>query len=140
MESRIKDLLEKYWAGETSLDEEKIIKQYFKENPALTDEGQYFRAMDAQPEAVYRGEIPGKKKILNRQWLSVAATIAIGIMVAVVALDNTRKEDPFAITDPQEAYEVTRQALMLLSSNLNESKQYSGELKKINKAEEIIKE
>ena len=140
MESRIKELLEKYWAGETSLEEEKIIQEYFKENPSLTEEGQYFRAIAANQKLTYKGEVPGKPKIFRKQWLSVAATVAVGVITAIIALDNSRKDDPFAVTDPQEAYEVTRQALMMISSNLNETRQYPAELSKINKAETIIKD
>ncbi len=140
MESRIKELLDKYWAGETSLEEEKVIKQYFKENPSITEEGQYFRAIAANKKLTYNGEVPGKPRIFKKQWLSVAATVTIGVFTALVALDSSRKEDPFAVTDPKEAYEVTRQALMMISSNLNESRQYPAELNKINKAETIIKD
>ena len=140
MESRIKELLDKYWAGETSLEEEKVIKQYFKENPSITEEGQYFRAIAANQKLTYKGEVPGKPRIFKKQWLSVAATVTIGVITALVAIDSSRKEDPFAVTDPKEAYEVTRQALMMISSNLNESRQYPAELNKINKAETIIKD
>ena len=138
MESRIKSLLEKYWEGETTLVEEKEIKSYFKENPSLTNDGQYFRSIDVAGQSTYKGSTPGKRKLPSIQWMSVAATITIGLMVAFIALNDSRKEDPFAVTDPKEAYEVTRNALMMISSNLNESNEYSKELKKINKAEELI--
>ncbi len=138
MESRIKALLDKYWAGETSLEEEAEIKAYFKENPSLSNDGQYFRAIAATGELKYKGDTPGKYKFPGRQWMSVAATVTIGLMVAIFAITDSRKEDPFAVTDPKEAYEVTKQALMMISSNLNESQMYSKELKKINKAEELI--
>ena len=46
MESQIEGLVDKYWKGETSLEEEKIVKEHFKSNPALTNESNYFRALN----------------------------------------------------------------------------------------------
>lgn len=137
MESRIKELLHKYWAGNSTLQEEAAIKQYFKENPSLTGEGQYFQAvrkLQADPKVKFSH--PGKKARKAR-W-SVAAAITVGIMAAILVIEDARQQREFAVEDPKEAYEITRKALLMVSSGLNEGKNYSKEITKINKAEELV--
>jgi len=139
MESRIKELLNKYWAGETSLQEEAELKQYFKENPSLTGEGQYFREVNqfkSKPKVKFSH--PGKKQ--NRARWSVAAAITVGLMAAVLVIQDARKQQEFAVEDPKEAYEITRKALLMVSSGLNQGKTYSKEITKLNEAEDLIME
>lgn len=140
MESRIEELMEKYWAGETSIEEERQIKAYFKANPSLTNEGKYFRALSGKQQVVAGKSFahPGKSK-RKAQW-SAAAVITVGIMAALLVFQDARTQREFVVEDPQEAYEITRKALLMVSSGLNEGKSYSKELTKINKAQEIIKE
>ena len=141
MESQIEELLDKYWAGETSIEEERLLKEHFRKNPSLTNEGTYFRALSGKQEtsAGKRFAHPAKSR-RKAQW-SAAAVIVIGIMAAVLVFQDARKQQQeFVVEDPQEAYEVTRKALLMVSSGLNEGKAYSEELKKINKAEELINE
>lgn len=139
MESRIKELQEKYWAGETSLAEEQELKAYFKKNPSLTTEGEYFRAinkMKEEPAVKFRHP---KTTSWRSRW-SVAAVITAGIIAAALVIQDARKQRDFVVEDPKEAYEITRKALLMVSSGLNEGKAYSQELKNINKAEDLIKE
>ncbi|MCP4459181.1 MAG: hypothetical protein GY816_14340 [Cytophagales bacterium] len=132
-------MLEKYWAGNTSLQEEEEIKLYFKENPSLTPTGLFFRSLKKSAELESKKPFAHPKKRLNRTRLSVAATIVIGIVVGGIALQDANRQNNFEIEDPQEAYEVARLALMKMSSSLNEGSAYSGELKKLNKAEQKLK-
>ncbi len=139
MESRIKELLEKYWAGTSNLEEEAEIKRYFKENPSLTSEGKYFRKVGELkdvPKAKFSH--PGKKEQKSR-W-SVAAAVIAGLIAAALVFQDAKNQREFAVEDPQEAYEITRQALLMVSSGLNEGKSYSKEITKINKAQEIVLE
>lgn len=140
MESRIEALLEKYWAGETSIEEEQQLKAHFKKNPSLTPEGKYFRALSGKQQhtAAKKFAHPGKTRTKAR-W-SAAAAVVIGLMTAVLVFQDARKQREFVVEDPQEAYEVTRRALLMVSSGLNEGKAYSKELSKINKARELITE
>ena len=141
MESRIEDLITKYWEGESSLQEEAEIKAFFQENPSLTPEGRYFVSLtqkeDQNSGAPGRQFVhPGKSK--QRTWLSIAASIVLGITVAFFVIQDARRTQQFVIEDPQEAYEITRKALLMVSSGLNEGSTYSRELKKINDAEKIV--
>lgn len=136
MESQIDKLLEKYWKGETTLDEEKVIKAHFRNNPALSNESHYFRYLSNQKNVHYHkpSSMFGKKT-----WISAAATIAIGLMTAVLVFDDAKK-DPFAIEDPEKAFEATKAALMMISGELQEGQSHTLELSKFNKAQEELQE
>lgn len=138
MESPIDELLEKYWAGKTSLLEEQQIRKHFKENPSLTSQGLYFRALEAaRQQPMVKFTHPARKSRQAR-W-SVAATIIIGVLAAVLILEDAKKQREFTVEDPQEAYEITRKALLMVSSGLNQGKVYSQEINHINKAEEMVR-
>ncbi len=138
MESRIEELIAKYWEGETSLQEESDIKDYFNRNPSLTPEGRYFAALTGKTKSKRSFTHPGKPKI--RPWMSVAASLVLGTLVAFLVIRDAQQTRQFVVDDPQEAYEITRKALFMVSSGLNEGSVYSGELKKINNAEKIVNE
>lgn len=140
MELRIEELLDKYWKGETSLEEEKKLKMYFRKNPSLTNEGRYFsqvgKKSNIKPDRDF--VYPGKKN-RKTQW-SVAAAITVGILASILVIQDAKKQREFVVEDPKEAYEITRRALLMISTGLNEGKNYSRELTNINKAEEILKD
>ena len=136
MESQIEHLLERYWNGETTLKEETVIKAHFRSNPSLSNEGHYFRYL-SQQRTVNMEE--AKPKVKRKTWVSAAATITIGLMTAFLVINNANK-DPFAVEDPKEAFEATRNALMMIGAGLNEGQVHAMELTKINKAKEELQE
>lgn len=136
MGSQIDKLLEKYWNGETSLEEEKVIKSHFKSNPALSNEGHYFRYLAKQQAQKYEGS---KAMSTRKAWLSAAATITIGVITAALVF-NDAKKDPFAIDDPEKAFQATKEALMMIGAELNQGQSHTLELTKINKAKEELQE
>lgn len=141
MESQIEKLMEKYWAGETSVEEERLLKEHFRKNPSLTNEGTYFRALSKKQQLASGKRFAHPAKSRRKAQWSAAAVIVIGIMAALMVFQDAKTQQrEFVVEDPQEAYEITRKALLMVSSGLNEGKTYSGELKKINKAEELINE
>lgn len=138
MDLQIEKLLEKYWEGETSLAEEKLLKEYFKSNPGQSTEAQFFgKIVSAQSEqsAKVFGH-PGKTRRLT--WLSIAAAALIGLMTIPFIFNNETPRERFAVEDPKEAFEITRASLMMVSEGLNKGKTYSNELNKINEAKTII--
>lgn len=142
MELPIEKLLEKYWNGETTIAEEKLIKEYFKKNPSLTGKGRYFADLDKAKQAVPNSRfVHPVSTEKNKNWYpAVAAAIMLGIVVTAFLFNqNNTKQTQFAVDDPKEAYEVTRQALMMVSEGLNKGKTYSYELEKINEVKKIIK-
>ena len=138
MDLRIEKLKEKYWAGETTLAEEKELKAYFKENPSLTKEGDYHKVLRNQQKitAGRNFKHPGKKNY--QSWWSAAAAILILFTVGMFIFQNNQSQDRFAVEDPTEAYEITRASLLKISEGLNKGKTYTKELDKINKVKESI--
>lgn len=138
MDLRIEKLKQKYWAGETTLAEEKELKDYFKENPSLSKDGRYFAEVKKQQQVkpVHSFTHPGRRK--KQTWLSMAAAILILITIGFFVFQNENKQDQFAVQDPQEAFEITKASLLMISEGLNKGKTYSQELNKINEAKEII--
>lgn len=138
MESQIEQLKEKYWKGETTLLEEKELKAYFSKNLSPLPEPSYFRKLGklSEGESSKPFENPGKR--VKQSWWLAAASIAIGILVAVAVFRDAQQYDPYLIEDPQEAYEITKKALMMVSVSINDGGTYAAELNQINKAEEII--
>jgi hypothetical protein len=140
MGSRIEELLNKYWAGESNLSEEDELKEYFRNNPSMSSEGRYFAALNTKKEVTSSIPFTKTNGSQTRTWLSIAASIVLGVSVALWVIQDAREQREFVVEDPQEAYEITRQALLMVSKSLNEGKAYTTELNKINKAEDIIKE
>ena len=139
MDLRIENLQKKYWAGETSLAEEKELKAYYRLNPSLKSDGSYNRFLsekkDQKPE--YSFAHPGRNK--QPYWLSVAALILLLLTVGVFLIQDNSNQQRFAVDDPAEALEITRASLLMVSQGLNKGKTYSTELNKLNKAKELIK-
>lgn len=129
MEPDIKVLLSKYWNGDTSIEEEKQIKEFFKENRSISPEGMYFKGLE-QKQNLTSSHSWKKPKNFTR-W-SVAASVSIGLLVALLVFKDASKKEAFVVDDPKEALEITRNALMMVSSGLNEGTSYSAELNRIN--------
>ncbi|MBV6645146.1 MAG: hypothetical protein KI790_06840 [Cyclobacteriaceae bacterium] len=138
MESPIDRLLKKYWSGETTLEEEQIIKAHFRKSEPITTESQYFQYLSELKQEKANPSRPFKIRSKSTWW-QVAASLLIGITVALLVLDDARQQRQYVVDDPQEALEITRQALLMVSNNLNDSRTYTKELEKINKAKEIVK-
>ncbi len=140
MESRIKELQEKYWAGESSLAEEAELKAFFKKNPSMAPEGRYWNAvLKKQKETPDTAFKHPNTSSWRSKW-SVAAAITVGLIAAILVIQDARNQSQFTVEDPKEAYEITRKALMMVSSGLNEGKTYSKEIANINKAQEKVTE
>lgn len=136
MESQIELLLKKYWQGTSTPEEERIIKDYFLQNPSLAPEGSYFRYLQAKSKVKMQHQTPS---IAFKPWRSVAASVAVGILTAFFIIQNAKK-DPFAIEDPKKALEATRNALMMIGEGLNEGQQHTLQLTKFNKAQDELQE
>ena len=139
MDLQTEKLLEKYWRGETSVADEKMIKAYFQQHPEASLEASYFEKLntEASKKSGRLFEHPGRKK--RRIWLSVAAAILIGFISIPFIINSEKSPEPYAVQDPMEAFEVTRASLQMVSNGLNKGKTYSKELTKFNEATQIIK-
>ncbi len=155
----MKNLIEKYFKGETSLQEEVELKAYFNSNKvedSLTQYQplfQYFEnekglELSAGFEKKLFGEMEDKAKIVQmhswrRRLVRVAAVAAV-FFAAYLFIDRPSDPNPpvvnwsaYEIDDEQLAYEETLKALRLLSSKLNKGK--SKTIKEIVKTEPVTK-
>lgn len=127
--NKIEDILEKYFQGETSIAEEKQLKEYFSSPNVAQHLEQYkpmFGYFSQVKEQKSTQEIPLKTKKRNVAWLSIAASavVLLGVgtyfyvseknITSVVAQSELGTYD-----DPEEALAATQKALALLSSNVN---------------------
>jgi len=141
MDLQIEQLLEKYWNGETSVAEEREIKDYFKKHPDQSFEEQYFAQTKAKREIKPQVSFVHPGRSVRRVWLSVAAAIILGLLAIPLIIQQQSPKDQFAVEDPAKAFEITKASLMMVSEGLNKGKTYSAEeLGKFDKAKTIIKE
>ena len=132
--NRIKNLLEKYFEGKTSIPEEKQLQQYFSSknvDPHLIQYVAIFKHFaDAKKEqfnedlsaaSVIKVEKMDKKSSFF--WLSIAASfiILLGIGTYLFYASETipNNESLGTYDDPKLAFEATQKALALLSYKVN---------------------
>ena len=164
----IKELIRKFWLGETSLEEENTLKEYFSfnENPPEEFEAaaEYFAYIKQESSITldddFDIDIMSKIESLESKNSKVITLKRIGPMLLAacvalmigITLINYLKDDngeamekiyveEFIDTydDPELAYANVRAALMKVSSNLNEGVSYTGELRKFDQAQKEIK-
>ncbi len=166
----IDSLLEKYWAGETSLEEETQLRKYFS-SATVTEQHRPFAASFIYQEKITNATLPDDfaealiAKIEHRQntailkpiaqyrsWLTVAAAVLFLLTAGILLLKKPGPANNLADTclpdrqvphliingeiyhsaTEEEAYQLTRQALLLVSSKMTkESKATIKSLKKI---------
>ncbi len=85
----------------------------------------------------FHSNIP--KKRIRGLWYTIAASLVIGLLVVGGLSQRQPAQSIYNLNDPQAALEVTRQALLMVSSGLNEGKTYSTtQLNQINKPKNIL--
>lgn len=158
--NEIGKLLEKYWNCETSLEEEKILRDYFNggvvpEN--MSDaagvfkyfEGERQRSLstsfDSEISKNLKKEVKAGKVVSMVRWVQIAR-IAAGVLVVVAATYFVRNEvrksyaadtvDTY--NDPALALEETKKALLLISRGFGKAKEKAGKINMFNEAEKKI--
>ncbi len=147
-DNTITDLLEKYWAGNSSLSEEKQLKDYFaKEEVAteLKDHQSFFRSLDqaaelqlsddfderlfAKIDALDEPPVSGAR-VVSFPRLARYAAAAIIVLASVFGireyLQPAETAPPLAaheVEDPEEALAHTLDALRLLGANLKKGEE-----------------
>lgn len=126
-------ILEKYWDGESTLEEEVTLKKYFS-STEIHPEHQQFAPLFTYFERKQDIHIPEKEtkvvKLNSRKWISVAAVFAFitaSLFIFNRYQDSNKLNQGFAqaeigeVNDPEEAKRITEEALMMLSKKLNHS-------------------
>lgn len=154
----MKALIEKYFEGETTLEEEAQLRQYFNSgevDEALKEFQPMFRFFASEQkttvsegfdEALLQKLQPEAKLVQLRSWPRQLLRIAAVGAVLVAAMIFLRKPNggpsqqaavdwsKYEITDEQVAYDETVKALRLLSSKLHKgSKKATDEVEKMEK-------
>lgn len=129
MEShKIRPLLEKYFDGETSIEDERILKNYFSSDAVAPEFSEYkdiFGFYTAEKTLTSTREFPIKKESNIRQILSVAASVVVALGIGFMLL-KTQPEvasDLGSFDDPEIALIETQKALALIGQNLNKGKE-----------------
>lgn len=148
----IHEMLEKFWAGETSLSEEKALKEFFAYNnpPEGSEEmAAYFALINEQPEVSpsfdekILAQIEEKQTPVFRMrtfWRATAVAASIALVASIFIFNDNQ---PAGITqadpDVQEAFEQTKSALFMISTELNEGQNHASRLVKFHDAQATIK-
>jgi hypothetical protein len=155
---QLEQLLEKYWNCETSLEEEKQLRDYFQgEVPEnLRETAGLFRYFEEQQlksvggsdfdETVIKKIKQHKPEGRSVKMIFNYARIAAGLIVVVTATYfvrlEVRKAYPPEIvdtySDPKLALEETKKALMMISKGFNKAQKEAGKIKVFNEAEEKL--
>ncbi|WP_035649690.1 hypothetical protein [Flavobacterium sp. ASV13] len=137
---RIENILEKYFQGETTIAEEKELKDYFS-SPNVAQHLEQYQPMFGYFSQVKQQkstqEIPLQTKKRNVAWLSIAASAVVLLGIGTYFFASEKDTAPAVAQselgtydNPEEALAATQKALALLSNNVNvgiESVQYINE-------------
>jgi len=136
---KIKDLLEKYEAGETSLAEEKKLRDFFRRNEVNESLKPYqliFGFSEGENNKSYKREIqlPSNKQDNRYLWTAIAASVIL--VVGLFFFQNKplemRDSDLGTIQDKEEALQKSMEALKMVSELMNEGKEDLIYLKEFN--------
>ena len=126
-------LLDKYFAGDTSLEEEKWLQEYFNSEVKIPQDQVYaaelFRFFGREAATEYlENERPAVR--YRRGSMVNVASIAAAILILIAALIFLQKSaepvayayiNGFPITDKETAMQETEKTLALVSEKLNQS-------------------
>jgi len=134
---KIENILDKYFQGETTIAEEKELKEYFSSPNVAQHLEQYkplFGYFSQVKQQKTTQEIPLQTKKRNVAWLSIAASAVVLLGIGTFYYVSEEPTTPVVAQselgtydNPEEALAATQKALALLSSNVNvgiESVQY----------------
>lgn len=136
---KIRGLLEKYDAGETSLAEENTLREYFQHNEVPADLESYrliftFSEKTGRQKMEREVELPSQTKGNKYLWTAIAASIIV--VVGLFFFQNKPLEmnhnDLGTVQDKEEALQKSMEALKMVSELMNEGKEDLIYLKEFN--------
>lgn len=140
---KIKILLEKYEAGKTSLAEEKILREYFRDHQLPEELKVYqsifaFHEVEKEKKSTVNATLPKPVKSYKHLWTGIAASIIllVGIFLFQDGSNEMQGSELGTIQNEEEALQKSMEALKMVSKLMNESKQDLIYLKEFNKTKD----
>lgn len=123
---KIEKLIEKYFEGETSIAEEKELKDYFSSSNVAQHLEQYtsvFRYFSQAKQQQFTATLPlAPKKQKRVVWLSIAATVTVLLGAGILtyqSYNSPKTENLGVVNDPEVAFRETKKALDMISEHVN---------------------
>jgi len=157
--SKLQQLLQKYWSGETTLEEEQLLKDHFQQAEVpdkLREVAAMFRYYEQTKKNALNDiafdrtlieKVTGKSKQGRmRSLVFNSMRIAAGVVVVMAATWFIRKEirqtTPQEVVDtyndPKLAFEETKKALMMISKSFGNAEEQAKKINMFNEAQEEI--
>lgn len=124
----IESIIQKYWNGETSLEEEKFLKEHFAKNPSKEGPEQaLFEYFSKERSMTYTKEVEmprSNTRFLSSKIVSIAASLLL-LMAALWTFNNYNESfsNETIIDDPEVALKITKEAFALLNGKVGQSEQ-----------------
>jgi len=150
----IDKIIEKYLEGESTLEQEQLIREYFNNSTDVPEKHKqlaglfnFYQKTKDEKSSLRLNDIVEKKKSTIKTkrlvYLGIAASIALFVSIFIFQNQQSEKHVYAYINgEPVENQEIViaeaQKALLLISNNLNEGTHNLNHLKEFNKAEEIM--
>jgi hypothetical protein len=140
---KIEQLIEQFLEGNTTLQEEKMLKDYFTKNEVPSHLSQYQSLFGyykmTKSEMSKDFEFPVKKQNYTK-WFGVAASVAfVTVLTFFYLQNNTPKQENLGTFDsPEEAFVETHKALQLVANNINSGMENVSYLEEYEKTKKTI--
>lgn len=114
MKNQLNKLFDKYWEGETSPEEEKILRDLLLQSEGYEAEKDFFLGLE-EIAAIKENDLTLEKPIRKfsfSRWLSIAALFLVFLVAGVTIRQNLQKQAE------EEAYEKVMNAFALINENM----------------------
>ena len=140
MAERIEFLLEKYWAGESSLAEEKELKGLLKTSDLFSVEKEFFGELDMLKEEEPKQIKKPASKSIGPQWLKMAAVFALFMAMTALVFQyqmyQERQEEALAYAQVMEAFSLINQNMQKGTNQLEAMEEF----RHLNTAHELFEQ
>ncbi len=151
-----KELLEKYWKGETTLKEEAWLKANVADLESEIDKAEAgyldqlnqfsdlsmdeeFTMEDIVTEQVKEAKVVAVPFYKNLRKIAAAVLLLVGLGIGMNSVFNQEMVEEVVVEQtPEEAFETAKQAMLLISSKLNKGIDCANEFGKFNQTAEKI--
>ena len=154
----MEDLLKKYWDCETTLEEEKQLRDYFGGNDIpdqWKDTAALFRYFENtkkkslndlafESQVIHKIHTPQKSKVVRLVYntMRIAAGLAVVLAATWFIRNEVRETTPQAVVDtyddPKLAFEETKKALLMISKSFGTAEEQTRKINMFNQAQEEI--